>query len=661
MSSAGVVLSPVHIEPILSPCQIDPYEPMLSPCRMNSERVLCQMEPISIFLTFSRSTVPMRVLESDSIESVKLRIQNCTGFVVRNQKLVCKGRELARSNSLVREYGVTDGNVLHLVIRLSDIQVINVRTVCGKEFLFHVGRGRNVGYVKRQIAKSEKEFDNLDEQEVLCDGKQVEDQMLIDDICKPDDAVLHLLVCRTAKVRVRPVEKNIELSIVAPKPDDRRDYVAGEKKTRRQCDAAEDCSRGYEAHEEIVPRKLPDRDFFVDPVTVNPMAPEWDHRSADVTSEKKNGRHYDAAEDYSRYDEVDSTVVPTKPPHMKFFFEPISNPKVELPSVMEMINSTSYGLDGGNHPIRSMEGTGGAYFMQDATGQKFVSVFKPIDEEPLAVNNPRGLPPSPDGEGLKKGTRVGEGAVKEMAAYVLDHPKGGLPTLFGDEKGFAGVPPTVLIKCGHSAFNNPDDVTAKLGSLQMFMENSGSCEDIGPGAFPVEEVHKICVLDIRLANADRHAGNILLSEDADGKTLLIPIDHGYCLPRSFEDCTFEWLYWPQAHQPFSLETINYIKSLDAEEDIALLKDHGWDMPLECARTLHISTMLLKKGVDKGLTPYAIGSMMCRESLNKESIIEEIVQETKDSILPGASEALFLETLSHIMDRHLDEIARSYPQ
>ncbi|GLT77000.1 hypothetical protein SLA2020_486290 [Shorea laevis] len=643
MSSAGVALSRVHSEPILSPCEIDPYEPML--CRMSSVRGLCQNEPILIFLTLSRFMVPMRVLESDSIESVKLRIQNCTGFVVRNQKLVCKGRELARSNSLVREYGVTDGNVLHLVIRLSDIQVINVRTVCGKEFLFHVDRGRNVGYVKRQIAKREKEFDNLDEQEVICDGKQVEDQMLIDDICKHDDAVLHLFVRRTAKFRVRAVEKNIELSIVAPKSDD-----------------TIDCSRGYEADEEIVPRKPRGGGFSVHPVTVNPMAPEWDHRSADVTSEKKNGRHDDAAEDYSRHCEVDRTVVPTEPPHMGFFFEPIINPKVELPSViLDMINSTFYGLDGGNYPIRSMEGTGGAYFMQDATGQKFVSVFKPIDEEPLAVNNPQGLPPSLDGEGLKKGTRVGEGAVKEIAAYVLDYPKGGLPTLFGDEKGFAGVPPTVLIKCGHSAFNNPDDVTAKLGSLQMFMENSGSCEDIGPGAFPVEEVHKISVLDIRLANADRHAGNILLSKDADGKTLLIPIDHGYCLPESFEDCTFEWLYWPQAHQPFSLETINYIRSLDAEEDIALLKDHGWDMPLECARTLRISTMLLKKGVDKGLTPYAIGSMMCRESLHKESIIEEIVQETKDSILSGTSEGLFLETLSRIMDRRLDEIARSYPQ
>lgn len=80
------------------------------------------------------------------------------------------------------------------------------------------------------------------------------------------------------------------------------------------------------------------------------------------------------------------------------------------------------------------------------------------------------------------------------------------------------------------------------------------------------------------------------------------------------------------------------------------------MPYKCARTLRISTMLLKKGVERGLTPFSIGSIMCRENLKEESVIEEMVQEAQDSVLPGTSEATFLETLSQIMDRRLDEIA-----
>ncbi|XVF73023.1 hypothetical protein PTKIN_Ptkin12aG0168300 [Pterospermum kingtungense] len=570
MSSAGIAVVPVR------------NQPMVPPDHMYSELSLCEDETIWILLALPGSMIPMRVLESESIESVKLRIQTCKGFVVKNQKLVCEGRELARSNSLVRDYGVNDGNVLHLVLRLSDLQAISVKTTSGKEFMFNIERGRDVRYVKRQIAKREKVFSDLDEQEVVCDGEPLEDQTLVDNICKNNDAVLHLLVQKTAKVRGKPVAKNFELSIVAPELKDKRNYdVRGEAKY----------SRGYEVDREIVPRKPPDRDYSLEPVIVNP--------------------------------------------------------DFELPSVIvDMIDSTIDGLDSGKIPIRSVEGTGGAYFMQDSSGQKFIAVFKPIDEEPLAVNNPRKLPLSLDGEGLKKGTRVGEGAFREVAAYILDH-------------GFSGVPPTTMIKCVHSGFNNPNDlVTVKIGSLQMFVENSGSCEDMGPGSFPVDQVHKISVLDIRLANADRHAGNILLSKGEDGQTLLIPIDHGYCLPETFEDCTFEWLYWPQALQPYSPETIDYIKSLDAEEDIAHLKFLGWDMPPKAARTLRISTMLLKKGAERGLTPFIIGSIMCRENLKEESVIEEIVQETQDSVLPGTSEAAFLETLSQIMDRQLDEIAGS---
>jgi len=67
----------------------------------------------------------------------------------------------------------------------------------------------------------------------------------------------------------------------------------------------------------------------------------------------------------------------------------------------------------------------------------------------------------------------------------------------------------------------------------MFMENNGSCEDMGPGDFPVKEVHKISLLDMQLANADRHVGNILIvKEEENDQVVLIPIDHGYYLPTS---------------------------------------------------------------------------------------------------------------------------------
>ncbi|KAL1191645.1 Phosphatidylinositol 4-kinase gamma 4 [Cardamine amara subsp. amara] len=563
MSSAGVAISPVRSEPLIMPL-----------VRANSCIDSYPDETILIYLTLPGTVMPMRVLESESIESVKLRIQSYRGFVVRNQKLVFGGRELARSNSNMRDYGVSEGNILHLVLKLSDLQVLDVKTTCGKHCRFHVERGRNISYVKKQILKKRGDFVDPDEQEILYEGEKLEDQSLINDICRNDDSVLHLLVRRSAKVRAKPVEKNFELSIVAPQANNKRGRKA----------------------DNIVPPSKPSDHLSLEPLVINS--------------------------------------------------------KAKVPVVVkDMIKSASDGLKSGNSPVRSREGTGGAYFMQSSSGNKFVGVFKPIDEEPMAENNPRGLPLSPSGEGLKKGTKVGEGALREVAAYVLDHPKS------GEEKGFAGVPPTTMIECLHPEFNHPKGIKTKIGSLQMFTENDGSCEDMGPTSFPVEEVHKISVLDIRLANADRHGGNILRSKDENGKIVLVPIDHGYCLPESFEDCTFEWLYWPQARKPYSSETLDYIRSLDAEEDINLLKFHGWKMPLETARTLRISTMLLKKGVERGLTAYEIGSIMCRETLSKKSLVEEMVEEAQEAVLPGTSEDAFLEALSIVMDYHLDEVVR----
>lgn len=582
MSMASVALSPVLEESLNFPGNFTHRHEMLS------------SDSIMIFLSVGGSVIPMRVMKSDSIASVKLRIQSYKGFFVKKQKLVFEGRELARSNSRVRDYGLADGNVLHLVLRLSGLQAITVTTICGKVFEFHVERGRNVGYVKQQIEKKGREFVDLKDQELICDGEELEDQRLITDICKSNEAVIHLLVRKSAKVRVKPVQKDFEVSIEAMDLNEKGAGVVGEHQL-------ETLFMGYQVRE----RKLLQNDFLLEPLIAK------------------------------------------------------SNFKLPL-LIKKLISSTFDGLERGNEPIPSSEGSGGAYFMQDSSGQKYISVFKPIDEEPMAVNNPRGLPISVDGEGLKKGTRVGEGALREVAAYVLDHPRDAFYSLDGEERGFAGVPPTAMVRCLHKGFNHPngykhDLSNVKIGSLQMFMENVGSCEDMGPRAFPVDEVHKISVLDLRLANTDRHAGNILVSKDGGGQIRLIPVDHGYCLPYSFEDCTFDWLYWPQARQPSSPETINYINSLDAEKDIELLKFHGWDIPPECARVLRISTMLLKKGVERGLTPFDIGCIMCRKTLKDESVIEQIVREAQDAVLPGTSEDGFLESVASIMDRHLDDL------
>jgi len=69
-----------------------------------------------------------------------------------------------------------------------------------------------------------------------------------------------------------------------------------------------------------------------------------------------------------------------------------------------------------------------------------VAVFKPIDEEPFAPNNPRGRKASFGSETVRSGVRSGELSIREVIAYLLDH------------EGFANVPATTLVETVHPAF-----------------------------------------------------------------------------------------------------------------------------------------------------------------------------------------------------------------
>lgn len=198
--------------------------------------------------------------------------------------------------------------------------------------------------------------------------------------------------------------------------------------------------------------------------------------------------------------------------------------------------------------------------------------------------------------GLKPTVRVGEAAIREVAAYLLDHDH------------FAQVPHTVLVKFTHPIFHvqtskdsslHPTETasinaetqsaasldstlsssaqqliqarraslegsrsSSKLGSLQEFVAHDCDTSEMGPSLFSLQDVHRIAILDIRLFNTDRHAGNILVQRPTGDRgrlsplarlnqpqCRLLPIDHGFCLPEALEPPFFEWLHWPQVTYP----------------------------------------------------------------------------------------------------------------
>lgn len=311
--------------------------------------------------------------------------------------------------------------------------------------------------------------------------------------------------------------------------------------------------------------------------------------------------------------------------------------------VLSMIEAAKQGLSAGCPPNAPREGMGGTYFLSSDSG-RYVGIFKPCDEEPLAPNNPKGWNSRAMSDpGMKPSVRVGEAALREVAAFLLDHD------------GFAGVPPACLVAVSHQKLNYavlpaapvPSDTAAvpiptlsplngadlheslhasegsadssdspvstpadtrltapavpgsvKLGSLQAFAEHTCDANDIASSRFSADSIHRVGILDVRLLNLDRHAGNLLVAEAPRSGSVsggpgplhkLIPIDHGFALPEALDDPYFEWQYWPQASVPFSPEVKAYVAALDGSADVAMLQRELPALRPECLRCLLVTT------------------------------------------------------------------------
>ncbi|KAL6749338.1 phosphatidylinositol 3 and 4-kinase-domain-containing protein [Haematococcus lacustris] len=366
------------------------------------------------------------------------------------------------------------------------------------------------------------------------------------------------------------------------------------------------------------------------------------------------------------------------------------------PAVRYLVKSVIRGLRACQEPEKALEGMGGTYFFANDNGRK-VAILKPCDEEPLAPNNPKGYVGRSLGDpGWKPTVRVGEAAMREVAAYLLDH------------QGFARVPCSVLVRARHPVFcyNNrmssvrqsTFDLTAaagpcgggdaesmsaaaqpsvasmarggagglgvqprgslpmKLGSLQEFVAHECDTTEMGSSRFCVSDVHRIGILDIRLLNTDRHGGNMLVrslardgpnssSANLRARSLteplyqLVPIDHGFCLPETLEAPYFEWLHWPQAQQPFSQEELDYIAALDCAADQELLRRELPNLRPECLRVLELATGFLQAGAAAGLSLYEIASLMTRPAdggAEQPSILERAALSARAQVLQEAA-------------------------
>lgn len=543
----------------------------------------------------------IQALPADTIKDVKLRLKN-KGWYSAKHCLVFGDRELLEHEVIGQIASTSSSMYLHVFVRFSDIDAVNVVTL--KRELSFQNLPDVSDHPKSALTAS---LANLADAHDLSVATRQPSLELVAN--KLDNTIIHLMVRKSAKVNWRHVgDDKFELTISS-------------------LDTVDTLKRKIEA--------------------VN-----WDFEA-----EKHNvvfsGQVLKGGKPLSSYGIGKGSVVelvPLSPPNASSVLE--GSPLLSSPAhgLYDNWQKARAGLAEGHFPKLAKAGSGGSYFLSDVHGES-VAVFKPEDEEPMAVNNPRGLASSPTGEGLRKGLRPGEGAAREVAAYILDHGH------------FSGVPPTAFVSLKGTE-------AVKVGSLQQFVRADSDCEERGPSLFPVSEVHKICVLDLRLANTDRNGGNIL-ARKVGSSWELIPIDHGYCLPDTFEDLNFEWMYWAQARIPFDADTLKYVSALDADKDLALLDSQGVKLRPACVRVFKVCTTLLKKAAARGLSPYQIGCICSRQSATK-SPLEKLHQNAlhlagtrrmgvspKPTLSKGfkaADDEVYFENMSKLIDEYLDDFA-----
>jgi hypothetical protein len=334
--------------------------------------------------------------------------------------------------------------------------------------------------------------------------------------------------------------------------------------------------------------------------------------------------------------------------------------------ISELVAALNKGLHMGLVPQAVSFGVSGSYFLRGCDKTNLVrvgnqAIFKPLDEEPYAPNNQKGYTGKFGSRSMREGIRSGEGAAREVAAYMLD------------AKQVHRVPETFFAEVFHPMFADraesasaKEDLGAmlnvsskelrngiKYGSLQLMKDNDGESCDFSCRKFPVAEVQSIAVLDMRILNCDRNEGNILVRRSGKDTFTLIPIDHGLCLSDSLSICDYElcWSIWPHVEQPTDEKLQEYIGGLDTRANARMLKKYLRIRPVSysdqiCLRNFRIAETLLKKATLKGMTLFDISKIMYKlDPEGPKSVLENIVAKAEEiySIVKNSvSKGLYLE-------------------